>query len=85
MEMTKQMVQNFNNYLGELDTKLRLECREGNYVLLVDIVTVDKFVSNDSVLNLEDSFYETLEQFFMKEYQITPTYNNTKTTFWYID
>lgn len=82
MKMTNEMVKSFNEYIGQCDTKIRLEYRESGYLPVIDIVTTDLFLTNDSVPNLKKEFHQLLEQFFLTKFNTILLYNNTRTTFW---
>lgn len=82
MNITEEMVKEFNQSLKTMNCSFRLALRNGiNGNNNCDIVIANDMFIQSCILNLTDKFYETLENFFAK-YGIELSYNNTGSTFW---
>lgn len=80
MKITNEMVDNFNNLITECSFKLKFNDEFSNPTC--EIVPKNNKYIDSSIINLNNEFYQILENFFKSFYSIELSYNNTRSSFW---
>jgi hypothetical protein len=77
--ITQDMVDGFNEIMEEMGGVVRLKFHTND----VEIVLPEDGFIDSYILNLNNKFYEILEEFFKERCGISELiYNNTKSVFW---
>lgn len=84
MEITKEMVEEFNEWLRISRCIFRLKF---THIKPFDTPACEVVVANNtfihsSIINLTDEFYDIMEEFFKDKGVSLINYNNTRTIFW---
>lgn len=81
-EITKEMVDGFNEVLKNENSVLYLYKREDGYSVDIKLLP-DKYLNMEyQVINPNKNFYKELEDYFLARYEMKITYNNTGSCFW---
>lgn len=82
MNITKEMICEFNRSLKDLGCSFRIKYTEDIISSPCgEIVIANDLFVNSAIINLSDRFYKTLDYYFEKR-GIKLNYNNTRSIFW---